>query len=103
MPDENNKKDIKKKRKKARKSRKLKISKLTLVTLIVVVLLFVGWQLLFVPYMVGQITVPPVGQIPQIKRGDVKFVDEQLSKRTLKNVPSLAPPPGEIGKKNPFE
>jgi len=53
--------------------------------------------------MVGQITIPPVGQIPQIKRGDVKFVDEQLTKRTLKNVPSLVPPPSEIGKKNPFE
>ncbi len=100
MP-ENNKKNLQKK--KTKKPRKIKVSKFTIVTLVMVILLFVIWQLLFVPYMVGQITVPPVGQIPQIKRGDVKFVDEQLAKRTLKNVPSLVPPPSEIGKKNPFE
>ncbi len=100
MP-ENNKKSMQKK--KTKKPRKIKVSKFTIVTLIMVILLFIIWQLLFVPYMVGHITIPPVGQIPQIKRGDVKFVDEQLTKRTLKNVPSLVPPPGEIGKKNPFE
>lgn len=101
MPE--NEEESTKKKKKVRKPRKIKISKLTIVTLIVVILLFAVWQLLFIPYMVGQITIPPVGQIPQIKRGDVKFVDEQVTKRTLKNVPSLIPPPSEIGKKNPFE
>ncbi len=101
MMPENNKKNLQKK--KTKKLRKIKVSKFTIVTLVMVILLFAIWQLLFVPYMVGQITVPPVGQIPQIKRGDVKFVDEQLTKRTLKNVPSLVPPPSEIGKKNPFE
>jgi len=89
--------------KKTRKPRKIKVSKFTIATLVIVILLFVIWELLFIPYMVGQITVPPVGQIPPIKRGDVKFVDEQLTKRTLKNVPSLIPPPSEIGKENPFE
>ena len=103
MPDENNKENIQKKRRKVRKPRKIKISKLTIVTLAIVILLFVGWQLLFVPYMVEQITVPPVGQIPRIKRGDIKFIDAQLTKRTLKNVPSLIPPSSEIGKENPFE
>jgi len=101
MPEDSGK--IVEKKKKIRKPRKFKISKFTIVTLVIVILLFIIWQLLLVPYMVGQITVPPVGQIPPIKRGDVKFVDEQLTKRTLKNVPSLVPPPAEIGKKNPFE
>lgn len=101
MPE--NEEESTKKKKKVRKPRRIKISKLTIVTLIVVILLFAVWQLLFIPYMVGQITIPPVGQIPQIKRGDVKFVDEQVTKRTLKNVPSLIPPPSEIGKENPFE
>jgi fatty acid desaturase len=95
--------DEKVKIKKKIKKRKIKISKFTIVTVVAIIVLFAIWQLLFIPYMVGQITIPPVGQIPPLKHGDEKFIEEQLSKRVLKNIPSLTPPAEEIGKKNPFE
>ncbi len=95
-------KDIKQAKKKA-KRRKIKISKSTLYTIIIIIVLFAIWQWFLVPMLIGNIEVPPVGQIPPVKRGDVKFVDQQISKRVLKNVPSLVPPKEDIGKENPFD
>ncbi len=91
------------KKKKKVKRKKIKISKATVYTVLIIVAIFLIWQFLAVPMMIGNISSPPVGQIPPIKRGDVKFVDSQISKRVLKDVPSLVPPKTELGKKNPFE
>ncbi len=91
------------KKKKSIKKKKVKISKTTLYTIAIIVVLFVIWQLVLIPLIVGNISTPPMGQIPPIKRGDVKFVNEQISKRVLPNVPSLVPPKTDLGKKNPFE
>ncbi len=95
-----NEKQIKKK---VIKKRKIRISKFTLYAIAVLVALFIVWQFVIVPMIVGNINTPPVGQIPVLKRGDVKFVDQQLSKRVLKNIPSLVPPKEDLGKENPFQ
>ncbi len=91
------------KRKKVVKKKKIKISKTTLYAIGIIVVLFIVWQLVLIPLIVGNISTPPVGQIPPVKRGDVKFVNEQISKRVLNNIPSLVPPQTDLGKKNPFE
>ena len=95
-------KEIKNK-KKLSKRRKFKISKSTIYTIAIIIAIFLIWQFIVVPMLIGTIEIPPVGHIPEVKRGDVKFVDNQLSERVLKNVPSLIPPKEDIGKKNPFE
>ena len=97
-----NKKEIRNK-KKLKKRKKFKISRVTIYTISIIIALFIVWQLVLVPMLVGPITAPTVAQIPVVKRGDIKFVDDQLSKRVLNNVPSLIPPKNDIGKKNPFE
>ena len=97
------KKDNVKQTKKKTKRRKIRISSSTLYTIIIIIVLFAIWQWVLVPMLIGNIEVPPVGQIPPVKRGDIKFVDQQISKRVLKNVPSLVPPKEDIGKKNPFD
>ncbi|GEM_PF-1642427 len=98
-----NKKDDVKQTKKKTKRRKIRISSSTLYTIIIIIALFAIWQWVLVPMLIGNIEVPPVGQIPPVKRGDIKFVDQQISKRVLKNVPSLVPPKEDIGKENPFD
>ncbi len=95
-----NKKNLKKK--KLRKKKAI-ISKSTMYTIAIIIAIFVVWQVILLPRMIGSIRIPPVGHIPVVKRGDIKFVDGQLSKRVLTNVPSLTPPVNDIGKKNPFE
>ncbi len=97
------KKDGVKQAKKKTKRRKIRISSSTLYTIIIIIALFAIWQWVLVPMLIGNIEVPPVGQIPPVKRGDIKFVDQQISKRVLKNVPSLVPPKEDIGKENPFD
>ncbi len=103
MSPKSQEKEIKKKKKNVRKRKKVKISRSTLYAIGILIVLFILWQLVLVPLIVGNISTPPVGQIPPIKRGDIKFVNEQISKRTLKNIPSLVPPKTDLGKKNPFE
>ncbi len=90
-------------KKKKLKRKRIKISRSTIYAILIIIAIFLIWQFLAVPMMIGNISNPPVGQIPPIKRGDVKFVDSQISKRVLKNVPPLVPPKTELGKKNPFE
>ncbi len=95
----------KKKLKKIKKPRRKRIiiSKSTIYTIAIILLIFVVWQFVILPKMVGSIRTAPIGHIPELKRGDTKFVDEQLSKRILTNIPSLTPPKEDIGKKDPFE
>ncbi len=102
MDKKEDKKEIKNK-KKIKRRKKFKISKVTIYTISIIIVLFIVWQLVIVPMLVGPITVPPIAQIPGVKRGDIDFVNDQLSKRVLKNVPSLVPPKSDIGKKDPFE
>jgi signal peptidase I len=91
------------KNKKKLRKRKFKISKSTIYTIAIIIAIFLIWQFIVVPMLIGSISMPPVGHIPEVKRVDIKFVDNQLSERVLKNVPSLTPPKEDIGKKNPFE
>jgi hypothetical protein len=78
----------------------LRISKETIVIILIIVVVFVAWNLLL-PYIFKVQEVKNV-TLPQVKRGNIEFVDKQIQNRTLQ-VPTLIPPENTLGKQNPFE
>lgn len=77
-----------------------RISKETIIIVIIILIVFVGWNLLL-PRLFKVEEVRNVS-LPQVKRGNVEFVDKQIESRKL-DVPTLIPPENNIGKQNPFE
>lgn len=84
-----------------KKQRKpIKISKETMILIAIIVIVFVAWNLML-PHLFKVSEVKNIS-LPQVKRGNVQFIDEQIQARTL-SVPTLQPQETNLGKQNPFE
>ncbi|BAL81187.1 hypothetical protein [Caldisericum exile] len=77
-----------------------KISKETIIIIIIILVVFAGWNLLL-PRLFKVSEVKNIA-LPQVKRGNIEFIDKQIENRTLQ-VPSLVPSNTQLGKQNPFE
>jgi len=77
-----------------------KISKETIVIIVIILVVFVAWNLIL-PHLFKVQEVKDV-TLPQVKRGNIEFIDSQIQNRTLQ-VPPLIPPENTLGKQNPFE
>ncbi|MGB9793715.1 hypothetical protein [Caldisericum exile] len=86
--------------KETKAKRSFKISKETIILVIIILVIFAGWNLVL-PYLFKVEEVKNVS-LPQIKRGNVEFINKQIENRTLQ-VPTLIPSGNQLGKQNPFE
>ncbi len=86
--------------KKQKKPVKFKISKETIIIILVLLFIFFAWNAAL-PYIFKIEKVTNVS-LPQVKRGNVEFIDEQIQIRKVP-VPSLEPQPTDLGRQNPFD
>lgn len=86
--------------KKQKKPVKFKVSKETIIIILVLLFIFFAWNAAL-PYIFKIEKVTNVS-LPQVKRGNVEFIDEQIQARKVP-VPPLEPQPTDLGKQNPFD